>query len=133
MTWTLHGLGSLQWPEVARLCTGMTCAWADYDGFHEGACPDAAPPYSHVWGWATGRYIRVRVDGEHGVVGVLVDDTATDVSVRAALEASQAMPPEEDVEIAVTVATNVTSEYGAGTTLLRVIGPLPLTFVGGRP
>jgi hypothetical protein len=133
MTWTLHGLGSLCWPDVQAVCDGMTCAWADYNGFHEDECPAEAPPYSHVWGWAPDRFVRVRVDGEQGVVGVLTDGNASVMSsVTGDFEARQAMPPER-VEVDVTVATNVNNDQGAKTRLLRVLGPMPLTFVGGSP
>jgi hypothetical protein len=137
MTWTLHGFGSLPWAEVQAVCAGMTCAWADYDGFQEGDCPTQRPPYSHVWGWSPGRFVRVRVDGEQGVVGLLTVNQAPAAPAHlggsAATSGGTGRMAAEPVEVNVVTATNATAGVAAGTVLLRVIGPMPLTFVAGPP
>ena len=46
----LSGQGEVEWSQLRKEAGGLTCAWADYDGFHIGPCPDEAPPYSHIWG-----------------------------------------------------------------------------------
>lgn len=75
-TMCLTGYGRLAWANVERLLAGLSCAWADYEGFHVGRpCPGQAPPYSHLWAWnddAT-RLVRVRVDGDEGIVGELTN------------------------------------------------------------
>lgn len=70
----LTGHGRLAWKRIVELLADTRCAWADYDGFHVGKPrPDQAPPYSHLWAWDSdaSRLLRVRVDGEEGIVGEL--------------------------------------------------------------
>ena len=47
----LSGQGEVEWSQLRKEAGELTCAWADYGGFHIGPCPDEAPPYSHIWGW----------------------------------------------------------------------------------
>jgi hypothetical protein len=119
VTWTLHGFGPVGWARVRELCAGLTCAWADYAGFHEGECPDQPPPYTHLWGWSAGRLARVRIDGEQGVVGLLTPAPAP-------IPGSVLHEP---VEVVVTEVMNMGEP--ARTHLVRVVGPMPLTFVAG--
>lgn len=72
---TLLGWGRQPWSFVVALTDGLTCAWADYEGFHIGACPPDAPPYSHLWGWddAAETLVRVRIDLNDAIVGALVE------------------------------------------------------------
>ena len=44
----LESWGEVEWSRLREAAMGMTCAWADYEGFHIGPCPDVAPPYSHI-------------------------------------------------------------------------------------
>lgn len=71
MKYRLEALGPLPWPAIHEVLQTMTCAWADYEGFHVGTVPDEPPPYTHVWAWASDSWARVRVDGDGGIVGVL--------------------------------------------------------------
>lgn len=121
LTWTLHGFGSVGWPRVRELCAGLTCAWADYTGFQQGECPDQPPPYTHLWGWSASRLARVRIDGDQGVIGLLTPDPAPIPG--AVLR--------EQVQVVVTQAMNVREPET--TSLVRVVGPMPLTFVAGPP
>jgi hypothetical protein len=43
MTWYLAGLGHRPWNDVRDVCQGMTCAWADYNGYHFVKDGDALP------------------------------------------------------------------------------------------
>jgi hypothetical protein len=123
MTWYLAGLGHRTWNDVRQICAGMTCAWADYDGYHlvkGGGCPAAAPPYSHLWAWSPELLVRVRVDGDHGVVGILTT--------------SAVEPPDsalfERVEVRERVATSF-REPPTTISLMQVIGAMPVVFVAG--
>ncbi|MBT8225759.1 MAG: hypothetical protein HKP61_22375 [Dactylosporangium sp.] len=76
-TATLRGYGRVSWADLVAALTGATAAWADYDGFHIGDPPAAAPPYTHLWGWADGWMLRARLDGDHAIVATLhLDNTA---------------------------------------------------------
>ncbi len=70
---SLLGYGSQTWPDVLRIIGDTTCAWADYEGFHIGSAPTSPPPYSHLWAWSSDQrtMIRVRIDEERGIVGML--------------------------------------------------------------
>jgi len=124
MTWTtLHGFGLVPWQQVRQLCAGLTCAWADYTGFPQGQCPAQAPPYSHLWGWSATRLARVRIDGDLGVVGLLT--TSPDP-----------LPGETmNTEVRTDLAYAINAAGNAGrperTGFVRVIGPMPVTFVAG--
>ena len=69
----LEGWGEVGWSRLVEAADGMTCAWADYEGFHIGPCPAQAPPYSHIWGWnADGTTLfRGRIDAGRVTVGWL--------------------------------------------------------------
>ena len=43
MTYWLEGTGRTQWSEIQPQLEGMTCAWADLDGFHVEAVPRERP------------------------------------------------------------------------------------------
>jgi hypothetical protein len=51
----------------------MTCAWADYTGFHVGTCPENTPPYTHLWAWTPPAdfLIRARIDEGEAIIGAL--------------------------------------------------------------
>jgi hypothetical protein len=74
-TATLCGYGRLAWPDVVAALEGVDVAWADYDGFHVGALPQAPPPYNHLWAWNDDWLVRARVDGAHAIVGELQVNT----------------------------------------------------------
>jgi hypothetical protein len=99
----------------------MTCAWADYDGYHlvkGGGCPAAAPPYSHLWAWSPEQLVRVRIDGDHGVVGVLTTNAVQ-------------LPDSKSFEQVDVMERETTSFREPPTTirLMQVIGSMPLVFV----
>ena len=71
MTYWLEGTGRTQWSEIQPQLEGMTCAWADLDGFHVEAVPREQPVTTHLWGWAPDRWVRVRVDPAFCVAGFL--------------------------------------------------------------
>ena len=69
----LSGQGEVEWSQLRKEAGELTCAWADYDGFHIGPCPDEAPPYSHIWGWNRdgGVLLRGRIDAGRVIAGWL--------------------------------------------------------------
>lgn len=129
---TMVGLGRLPWGEVVEACTEMTCAWADYAGFHIGPCPDAPPPYSHLWGWSTDgqTLVRVRVDDQEGIVGLLylgggVPQSAPLVErVKTRTEPALTWPENHDQ-----IGEQAMQGLGDAFTLVRVLSPAPITFV----
>lgn len=68
---TLYGHGRLPWASLAAALPAATTAWADYDGFHIGACPAQAPPYTHLWAWTPQWLLRARIDGATAIVATL--------------------------------------------------------------
>jgi hypothetical protein len=69
---TLYAYGRVLWTDLAAALGGATTGWADYHGFHIGACPVQAPPYTHLWAWTDGWLLRARIDGADAIAGVLV-------------------------------------------------------------
>lgn len=69
----LSGQGEVEWSQLREDARGLTCAWADYEGFHIGSCPDDAPPYSHIWGWSSDGEVllRGRIDAGRVTAGWL--------------------------------------------------------------
>lgn len=77
----LTGYGKLPWRDVVPLLNGLTCAWADYGGFHvRQSCPEQVPPYSHLWAWSqdSKTLVRVRIDDDKGIVGILSTEKQND-------------------------------------------------------
>ncbi len=70
-TATLIAYGRVTWDQVTAMLAGAQAAWADYDGFHVGAAPHSPPPYSHLWAWTADWLVRIRIDGQHAIAGVL--------------------------------------------------------------
>ena len=70
-TATLIAYGRIPWDQTTPLLAGTQAAWADYDGFHIGAPPQSAPPYSHLWAWTEDWLARIRIDGQHTITGIL--------------------------------------------------------------
>jgi hypothetical protein len=68
----LVGHGRMRWPEARAVLDGLSCAWADLEGWHQGLeCPVERPLATHLWGWSSDRWARVYLDGDTAVVGVL--------------------------------------------------------------
>jgi hypothetical protein len=119
-SWWLTPLGYRPWPQVLAELQGLTCAWADYSGFHETDDLDglsSPPPYSHLWGWSAHRLVRVRIDVDEGVVAVLSP-------------AELARPTTVPVEVIERTALPFDSAR-APIRLVQVLGPAPLVFVAG--
>jgi len=131
MRMRLAGLGRCSWAEVQDAVGQQECAWADLDGFQVGTIPPAAPPYSHLWSWSATRWVRVRVDGQGGVVGVLsLDGHGEDVAVQ--FERGHPWRPAtvEDQRIAPLPGAVLEQPW----TLLVVSGLCPVTFAHrGQP
>ena len=126
MTYRLAGHGFLPWDAVLELLDGMTCAWADFRGFHVGSPPPQRPASTHLWGWSEGRWARLRVDGGGGSV--------------VALLSSRPDASGDQVEIAErTTTTWAGGDQRVGALpealteqpvrLLSTVEPMPLTFV----
>lgn len=77
------------WIALREVLTGFECAWADVDGWHEGACPHGEPiGATHLWGWRDDALLVVRLGGSHIVCselrlgdGTASGDDQLDVSV----------------------------------------------------
>lgn len=67
----LHAYGRLPWTDLLAAVDAAPAAWADYDGFHIGHCPDQPPPYTHLWAWTANWLLRARIDGGQAIVAVL--------------------------------------------------------------
>lgn len=56
------------WSSVLERLDGHRCCWADADGLHvvdAADVPDERPGYcSHLWAWADGSMIRIRLDAD---------------------------------------------------------------------
>lgn len=132
--WTLHGWGRLAWSDIQRLLEGATCAWADYDGFHFGDCPDGAPPYSHLWAWKGKEVLyRVRIDGANGIVGGLTLSAMTE-HAREPIESKlvevvrhRGMPWTHDGRVGSVAAPALAAVKSI--TLVETLEPNPATFV----
>jgi sugar phosphate isomerase/epimerase len=61
----------MRWDQLVHMLGDAPAAFADYDGFHLGQVPDAAPPYTHLWSWTDDWLLRARIDGENVIVGTL--------------------------------------------------------------
>jgi hypothetical protein len=55
--------GRRPWAEIRPLLADCTCAWADLDGFHAEPPPADPPLATHLWAWADGKLLRLRIDG----------------------------------------------------------------------
>ncbi|MGH8934097.1 MAG: hypothetical protein ACRDZO_26520 [Egibacteraceae bacterium] len=130
MSYALEGHGRLDWAAVKTLVGDARCAWADLNGFRVGPCPGSAPPYTHLWGWEPGRWVRVRIDRDGGIVGVLTEYTGDP-------------PPGQPVEVDCEVAPlwpddekrvgQLPAALAGLTAELRTIrDPRPVTFVALR-
>jgi len=127
----LEGLDWLAWERIHDLVGEQECAWADLDGFHVGPVPGAAPPSTHVWSWSPTRWIRVRIDGNGGIVGVLSLDRTTGGAVEAvSVQLARGHPWRNDDERVMPLADALVEQPW---TLLTVMGLRPVTFVHRGP
>jgi hypothetical protein len=129
---TLHGYGRLSWTALTAALRGVSTAWADYDGFHIGACPAEAPPYTHLWAWTDGWLLRARIDGACAIAGIL----ETGGTAPAALIALRSEPVRYLTRSAHSWPTTEKrvgqlppEVAGRHVTLYEVDGEHPLTFV----
>lgn len=74
---TLYGSGPRtrqDWSGLVASVPNATAVWADLDGMHRGPLPDPMPVgTTHLWFWDTGRYGRIRIDGDTWIAGVLAE------------------------------------------------------------
>lgn len=62
--------GRSTWADTFGRVAAHTWLWCDLTGAHlEAALPDRFPRATHVWGWAEGSWIRLRLDGPDLVIG----------------------------------------------------------------
>lgn len=85
LTAELLGYGRMEWAAFRSMLGDAETAWADYDGFHVGRAPDAAPPYSHLWAWTSQWLIRARVEGDQVIAGALILESPPPSAPEAAL------------------------------------------------
>ncbi|HEY6422289.1 MAG TPA: hypothetical protein VIY28_03380 [Pseudonocardiaceae bacterium] len=74
---SLHGSGPrtrAEWGDLVASLPHAMAAWADLEGMHRAPLPESMPVgATHLWLWDTGRYGRVRIDGEIWIAGVLTE------------------------------------------------------------
>lgn len=74
---SLHGSGLRtreEWSDLVASVLQATAVWADLDGMHRASLPDSMPVgATHLWFWDTGRYGRIRIDGDTWIAGVLTE------------------------------------------------------------
>ena len=134
-TMHLTGYGQLAWSDVVKHLQGLTCAWADYEGFHvKRDGPTTAPPYTHVWAWKDddSLLVRVRIDDDQGIVGTLSVDPPSEnyksSSSPVEVRAWQSLPWGDDGQLGRRYGREITQRRF---TLYEPLIPLPATFVGG--
>lgn len=130
---TFTSYGRVPWAALTQALRGATAAWADYDGFHIGEAPVAAPPYTHVWAWADDWLLRARIDGEQAIVATLhltgrapvdIDPGAPASPVKVTRYLSRTWPSDE--QRVGPLAEEVT---GRLVELYQLDGTHPITFV----
>jgi hypothetical protein len=112
----------------------MTCAWADYTGFHLGPCPDSPPPYTHLWAWdeAGSQLVRARIDVDEAIVGALVTSDHPLSSVSQPLPEPVAVrhdslltwPPGHE-----RIADQPSGILDRDVQAITVLSPVPITFI----
>ncbi len=125
----LVGRGRLSWGDVQREASGMLCAWADYAGFHIGEqCRSVAPPYTHLWAWTAdhSKLMRVRIDGDEGIVGLLWADPPGVPAIEVEVVSRTGLPWGDDGQLGRALPAHIS----AGTfAMYEPLVPLPATFV----
>ncbi|WP_283135333.1 hypothetical protein [Rhizohabitans arisaemae] len=127
--WTLTGHGRLPWSTALELLTGTTCAWTDLDGPHLGPPPTTTPVgTTHLWAWADGRALRLRIDDEFAYVAELAHDGPGEpVTVIIHPELRLWAPADEQAGPIPETAHTLDWE------LLELPGPGPVSFVVAHP
>lgn len=128
----LFAIGRVPWGEARRLLIGMTCAWADLDGWHQTEPSDQPPIATHLWAWGDERWARVRVDGEDAVVAILTTAMlslpgAEFVEVDIEDGPLLLIDPEDD-----RIPLTSKEWLGGEARVLNVLGPQPLAFIERR-
>lgn len=134
----MHGWGEVAWSKVREVIGDNTCAWADYDGFHIGECPNTIPPYSHLWAWNDdrSRLFRARIDGNQAILGALTTDSSVSWSGATAMDKPVSILKYQgftwDDDKRVRQPNSLTKEILAKETvyLFETIQLTPVTFVG---
>lgn len=127
----LESHGFLEWATLRPFLECATCLWAGIDGVQNGQAPDRIPAFSHLWGWwKGGRWARVRLDGDGGILAILTELAAIDprhdadvydVECLAVRAWSSRLYPH--------VGPLPDHLNGIEMTILRTIEPIPLHFV----
>jgi hypothetical protein len=118
---TAHGRHP--WPEIFALLTGVTCAWADLDGFHAEPAPAEPPLATHLWAWSPDRMLRVRIDDSDGIAAELhLNDPGHGEPVTVTERDTTTWPPREG-------RVSVDNEWrGRAMYVYEVAGLMPLEF-----
>ena len=130
---TMHGWGPVEWSTIQEVIGHDTCAWADYDGFHIGECPNTIPPYSHLWAWNNdrSRLFRARIDGDQAILGALTTDSsvswsgATTMDKPVSILKYRGFPWGDDKRV-----RQPSLKISGTIYLFETVQPAPVTFVG---
>lgn len=131
--WTLRGtteLSATRWPDLPSQFAGWRAAWADLDGMHvDVPLPSELPVTTHLWGWTSGGWLRVRVDGNRWWGGVLFHGDPID----SALWRAQPTPVEVRIDRIRSWATAQSKVDGRVQQMRIASGTVPPTMVQLTP
>ena len=98
------------WDDLIEAATGLTWHWTDLSGARlQPGLPERPPAATHLWGWAPGRFVRLRLDTQrvHG----------------AELHATDSVPRSDDHQVRVRKADSRTwAEHEARVGLREIDG-----------
>lgn len=142
-SWTLQYCSNATWQSFTAAAGDLTCAWADYGGFHIDKCPTDQPPTTHLWAWNDSGQIRLRLrlEGELLVLAKLQEANAAWNSTSANRDTLDWSPTENPVAVRCgkalpwnpsdgRVASTPNGEEILGRTIdfVEVLRPTPLLF-----
>lgn len=125
--YVLQSWGRSTWADTFDRVQGHTWLWCDLvQAQLEDALPQQFPRSTHVWGWAVGSWIRLRLDSSELVVGARLLTAGPGIPGTAvAVTVTDGRTWQQD-ERRVSVVEKV---RGKSMTRLVAHGPSPLTFL----
>lgn len=124
----LESLERMPWADAAMILPTMSWMWADLGGWQTTEVLPATPPVAtHVWGFSSDAWVRLRLDG-HDVTGAqltLHDGDGDGDRLLPAVLGSQVWPVGEQ-RVGLRAGADL---RGRAVTLLRLPSPRALVFV----
>lgn len=75
--WHLHGSARRhhdEWAQLHAITENWQATWFDNTGLNLRIMPSTPPATSHLWAWASRRWLRVRIDVPHWWAAILSPD-----------------------------------------------------------